>query len=128
MAEIALTSPVTSASPPVLAHDLALLPGLFLFTIGSIALLLVLFDALAHINYFSTLLTHTPLMAILTGLQVFCKDCTTDKLLFTIGFVSNLWDNVTLHLYMFVSLLCRIKLFTVHRTFGFSMLVSYVSL
>ena len=72
MAEVTLTSPVTFASPPVLAHDLALLPGWFLFSISSIALLLVLVDALVCIDFFSTLLTHTPLRAKVTGFYMLC--------------------------------------------------------
>ena len=42
MAEAALTSPVTFAPSPVLAHNLALLLDMFLFTHDSVAYLPVL--------------------------------------------------------------------------------------
>ena len=61
MAEVTLTSPVTFFPSPVLAHNLALLLDMFLFTHDSVAYLPVLIDMIIIVKFFSTFLADTSL-------------------------------------------------------------------
>ena len=94
---------LTEAPPPVVADLLTLFSTLLVTSASSAAGFHVFLDAFI-IGDFTTLCTHRSVAAKVRGFHVLFQSATADELLLAIGYFTCLWDELTLHTNMILSL------------------------